>query len=128
MKYAKTGARVVLGALYLIFGLNFFFHFIPQPPSPEAMGKLMGAFFESGYMFQMIKTTEIVMGALLLLNLFTPLALIILAPITLNIVAAHAFLDMAGIGPALLILILHLFLGIVYLPHYRALFVAKARV
>lgn len=128
MKYAKTGARVLLGALYLTFGLNFFFHFLPQPPMPEAMGKLMGAFFESGYLFPFIKVTEITIGLLLLLNLFVPLSLIILAPITLNIVAAHLFLDIGGITPALLILVLHVFLGIIYLKHYRALFVAKAEI
>lgn len=128
MNYIKTGTRLLLGLIYFIFGLNFFLHFIPQPPSPDAMGKLMGAFFESGYLFPFIKVTEIICGALLLLNLFTPLALIILAPITLNIFAVHAFLDPAGLPITLVILALHLFLGFQYLKYYKPMLVAKAQV
>ncbi len=127
MKHAKTAARLLLGLLFVTFGLNFFLHFLPQPPSTEAMGKLMGAFFESGYLFQFIKVTEILMGLLLLANLFVPLALVILAPITLNIVAAHLFLDPAGIGAAALILVLHVFLGVQYMSYYRTMLTAKAQ-
>ena len=126
MKHVKTAARLLLGVLFLTFGLNFFFQFLPMPPSPEPMGKLMGAFFESGYLFQFIKVTEILMGLLLLANLFVPLALVILAPITLNIVAAHLFLDPAGIGAAALILVLHVFLGVQYFSYYKTMLTAKA--
>lgn len=126
MKHAKTAARLLLGLLFLTFGLNFFLHFLPMPPSPEPMGKLMGAFFESGYLFQFIKVTEILMGLLLLANLFVPLALVILAPITLNIVAAHLFLDPAGIGAAALILVLHVFLGVQYFSYYKTMLTARA--
>lgn len=126
MSYVKTGSRILLGIIFLVFGMNFFLHFIPQPTPTPAMGKLMGAFFESGYLFPFIKITEILCGALLLLNLFVPLALIILAPITLNIFAVHAFLDSSGLPVALLLLVLHVFLGFQYLKHYRPLLMAKA--
>lgn len=128
MKFVKLGARLILGLIYVVFGLNFFLHFIALPPGPEAVNKLMGAFFESGYLFPFIKITEIVCGALLLLNLFSPLALIILAPITLNIVAVHAFLDPAGVAMPLAILVLHVFLGLQYMRYYKPMLVAKADV
>ena len=56
------GARIVLGLIFFIFGLNFFFHFIAVPPPPEAGGKFLGALFETGYMFPIIKVLEVVGG------------------------------------------------------------------
>ncbi len=124
-KWLKVGTRSILGLVYLIFGLNFFLQFLPVPPSSEEMSKLTGAIYMSGYMFQFIKITEIVGGALLLLNLFTPLALVILAPITLNIVAMHAFLDPAGLPIGLVITALHIFLGVLYIENFKPMLKAK---
>ena len=98
MNKAKLAARIILGLAYLVFGLNFFLQFLPTPPSSEAMGKITGAIYQTGYMFQFIKITEIVGGLLLVVGLYVPLALVILAPITLNIVLMHAFLDPSGVG------------------------------
>lgn len=125
MKHAKTGARVILGLIYFVFGLNFFFQFLPQPPSTEEMTKLTGAIYMSGYMFQFIKVTEIVGGALLLLNLFTPLALVILAPITLNIFMMHAFLDPAGLPVGLVLTVTHIALGYFYFDKFKPMLAMK---
>ncbi len=125
MKYAKTGSRVILGLIYFIFGLNFFLQFIPQPPSSEEMTKLTTAIYMSGYMFQFIKITEIIGGALLLLNLFTPLALVILAPITLNIIAMHAFLDPSGLPVGLVLAVIHIALGYFYFDKFKPMLAMK---
>lgn len=121
----KTIARVLLGALYLTFGLNFFLHFLPMPPPNEAMGKILGAMFETGYWFPFIKITEIVFGALILAGLFVPLSLVVLAPVTLNIVLMHGILDPSGIGAGLVILVLHIYVGLSYLKYYRPMLAAK---
>ena len=126
MKYFKIGSRYVLGLIYFVFGLNFFFQFLPVPPSSEEMQKLTGAIYMSGYLFQFIKITEIVGGFMLLANLFTPLALVILAPITLNILAMHAFLDPSGVVMGLLITIIHVALGAFYINYYKPMLVRKA--
>jgi putative oxidoreductase len=123
---AKTIARIILGLAYTVFGLNFFFHFLPMPPSTDAMGKITGAIYGTGYMFQFIKLTEIICGLLLLANLFVPLALVMLAPITINIVLMHGFLDPAGIGAALVIVVMHVFLGLKYLNYYKPMLAAKS--
>lgn len=125
MNIAKTGARVILGLIYFVFGLNFFFQFLPQPPSTEAMSSLTGAIFMSGYLFQFIKITEIIGGALLLLNLFTPLALVILAPITLNILIMHAFLDPAGLPVGLVLTVVHIALGYFYFDKFKPMLSMK---
>jgi putative oxidoreductase len=125
MKYFKLGSRYVLGLIYFVFGLNFFFQFLPVPPSSEEMQKLTGAIYMSGYMFQFIKITEIVGGFMLLTNLFTPLALVILAPITLNILAMHAFLDPSGLIMGSVLTVLHVALGVFYIKAYKPMLAMK---
>jgi hypothetical protein len=99
-----TGARLVQGAAFLVFGVNGFLHFLPMPAPPPAAGAFFGALFATGYMLPLIKGTEIVSAVLLLSNRYVPLALALIAPVIVNIVAFHAFLAPAGIALPLLLL------------------------
>ncbi len=99
-----TGARLVQGAAFLVFGLNGFLHFLPMPAPPPAAGAFFGALFATGYMLPLIKGTEVVTAVLLLSNRYVPLALALIAPVIVNIVAFHAFLAPAGIALPLLLL------------------------
>lgn len=93
MDKVTLGARILLGLIFTVFGLNGFLNFIPVPEPEPAMGEFMAALMETGYMMPWVKITEIVCGVLLLAGRFVPLALTILAPIVLNIFAIHLFLD-----------------------------------
>jgi uncharacterized membrane protein YphA (DoxX/SURF4 family) len=104
-------ARVVLGLTFLVFGLNGFLHFLPQPPMSGPPADFAGALFATGYMFPLIKGTEVVAGLLLLSNRFVPLALALLAPVVVNIVAFHAFLAPAGMVLPIVVLGLELYLA-----------------
>ncbi|MEP7053586.1 MAG: DoxX family protein, partial [Pseudomonadota bacterium] len=86
-------ARVLLGLTFFVFGLNGFLHFIPQPAPPPAAGAFAGAMMATGYFFPLLKATEVLAGALLLGNRYVPLALAVLAPVIINIVAFHLFLE-----------------------------------
>tara|TARA_B100001123_G_scaffold444366_1_gene593000 strand:+ start:757 stop:1128 length:372 start_codon:yes stop_codon:yes gene_type:complete len=89
-------ARLLLGLVFVLFGLNGFFDFIPlEAPAGEA-GAFLGALGASGYLLPLIKITEIVAGALLLANRHVTLATLMLAPIVINILAFHVFLDNSG--------------------------------
>ncbi|WP_295899046.1 DoxX family membrane protein [uncultured Bdellovibrio sp.] len=121
MNKAKLAARLIFGLLWVVFGLNFFFHFLPQPPPPEAGLKFLSGLMANPYFFPFLKVTEIVVGILLLLNIAVPLALVVIAPITLNIMLYHGVLDPAGAGLAILILVLNVFLGITYFDSYKPL-------
>ena len=68
-----------------------------EPPEPASAGAFLGALFSTGYMFPLIKGTETLAGALLLSNRFVPLALTLLAPVLVNIVAFHVFLAPAAL-------------------------------
>lgn len=100
------GARIILGLVFLIFGLNGFFNFIPMPPPPENMMKFMMAMIDTGYFMKLLKGCEVICGILLLANIFVPLALLILAPICLNIFLLHAFMAPEGLPMAIAILVL----------------------
>ncbi|HET7545971.1 MAG TPA: DoxX family protein [Polyangiaceae bacterium] len=106
-----TVARIALGLAFLVFGLNGFLHFLPQPPMSGPPADFAGALFATGYMFPLIKGTEVIASLLLLSNRFVPLALTILAPVLVNIVAFHAFLAPAGLALPIVLIALELYLA-----------------
>ena len=119
-------ARILLGLIFFVFGLNFFLHFIPQPPPSGPSGAFAGAMFATGYLFVLIKVVEVVSGALLLAGRFVPLALAVLAPVVVNIIFFHAFLAPAGIPLPIVVLALELFLAWSYRSVYRPMLAVRA--
>jgi len=105
-------ARYLLGTTFFVFGLNGFLNFIPPPAEgiPAAAAAFGGALAQTGYMFPLIKGTEVIAGALLLANRWVSLALLLLAPIVVNIIAFHAFLA-PGLAIPLVLLVLGSFLA-----------------
>ena len=83
---------------------------MPMPPTPEAAGEFMGALVKSGYIIAIVAIVEIVAGILLLVNKFQPLTLVVLFPILLNAFLFHLFLDVTGIGGAVVALAMNVFL------------------
>ena len=104
-------ARLILGLIFFVFGLNGFLHFLPQPPAPPAAAAFAKALFATGYFFPLLKSAEVLAGALLLTGLFVPLALTILAPIIVNIVAFHLFLAPGNYAVIGLVLAAELYLA-----------------
>lgn len=124
-RHLPTASRLLLGTIFLVFGLNFFLGFIPQPPPPAEAGAFLGALAASGYVFAIVKPVEIVAGLLLLSNAFVPLALTLLAPIVVAITGYHLSLDPAGAAPALVVLALELVLAYFYRHAFAPLFRAR---
>jgi uncharacterized membrane protein YphA (DoxX/SURF4 family) len=129
MKLLPTFARILLGLVFLVFGLDGFFHYIPMPKEapPEAAMAFGMALMKTGYLFQLLKGTETVCGALLLLNLFTPLALVVLAPVIVNIVAFNVRLapSTSGLVICAVIVLLELYLAWKYRNAYRPILAAR---
>ncbi len=92
MKYGTLIARVLLAAIFVIFSINFWLHFIPVPPPPDGPGKaFFGVLIASGY-FTAVKVLELLGGLLVLSGRFTALGLLVLGPIILNILFFDLFL------------------------------------
>ncbi len=124
---ARTTARITLGLLFAVFGLNGFVGFLPQPPHGGAAGEFLGALAASGYMFPLIKGVELVTGILLLAGRYVPLALTLLAPVVVNIIAFHLFLEPKSIAIPLVALGLGIYLAWTERAAYAPLFVARSQ-
>ena len=125
-KSLPSVTRIALGLVFFVFGANGFLHFIPQPPSPPAAGAFLGALAASGYLFPLLKTTEVVAGALLLAGRYVPLALTLLAPIIVNIVAFHVALAPGGLPIALFVLGAEIALAWFYRDAFRTVLAARS--
>jgi uncharacterized membrane protein YphA (DoxX/SURF4 family) len=119
-RYIPTAGRVLLGLIFVVFGLNGFLNFLPRPTTvPEGAMAFAGALMKTGYFFPLLKGIEVIAGALLLSNRFVPLALAVIAPVVVNIFAFHAFLAPPGVGLAVVIVALEVYLAWSYRSTYR---------
>ena len=124
MKYIFVIARVLLGLVFTVFGLNAFLHFFPTPPVPGLAGQFMGALLGSHY-YVIAFGTEIIGGAMLLSNRYVPLALALLGPVIVNILSFHLFLDSENIAPAIVVAVLWFLIFSQVRSAFAGLFVAK---
>lgn len=109
-RHIPKAARLLLGLAFTVFGLNGFFHFLPQPSLSESGGAFLGALAATGYMFPLIKGTEVISGVMLLSGRLVPLSLVLLAPVTVNIIAFHTFLS-PGLPLPLVLVAMQLYLA-----------------
>jgi hypothetical protein len=108
--------RIALGLALVIFGANKFLHFIPMEPPTGAAGEFMNSLGATGYIFPVVGMLEVVIGALLLLKKWVAFALILLAPISINILLFHLFLDIPGAAVALVVTV---FNGVLIYKHWQ---------
>jgi uncharacterized membrane protein YphA (DoxX/SURF4 family) len=119
-------ARIGLGLIFTVLGLNKLLHFLPQPPMSGPPAEFFGALFATGYMVPLLATTEIVAGVLLLAARFVPLALTLLAPVIVNIVAFHVFLVNGGLLLPLVVLAAELYLAWTYRDAFAPMLRARS--
>jgi len=129
MKKVVLVARILLGLPFLVFGLNGLLHFMEPPGEfPEEAMAFMQALEESVYLMPLKSGVEILCGLLLLIGRFVPLALVLLAPILVNIVGFHVFLDEPKNGVVGYVLTaIELFLASAYWPAFRGMLQLNAR-
>ena len=128
-RFAPHIARGLMGLLFTVTGLNGFLNFIPQPktPMPEGAIAFSTALMNTGYMFPLIMGTQLLVGILLLTNLFVPLALALIAPIIVGIVTFHLFLAPSGTAMAIIVLVLEIYLAWAYRSSFRPMLSMRAR-
>src|SRR5690349_12222689 len=105
-------ARILLGLIFFVFGLIGLLNLIPPPPDlPERLQTFNSGLLAAGYFFPLLKLTETICGLLLLAGVFVPLALVILAPIVINIFMVHLVLAPSGLLMAIVIGLLTAYLA-----------------
>jgi hypothetical protein len=115
-------ARILLGLAFTVFGVNFYLHFLPQPPPPADAAAFAMA-LAGGKIFAIIKPIEIASGLALLGNRFVALALTLLAPIEIGILAFHAVFEPSGVLVIAILMALTIYLA----WSYRAAFAPMLR-
>lgn len=122
-------ARILMGLPFFIGGLNWFFHFFPEPNPQisEGAAAFSGALMKTGYMMDLIMGTQLIVGTLLLLNRFVPLALALIAPFLVNAMAFHIFLEHSGLPFASIFLALELYLAWSYRNAFRPMLAMRTK-
>ncbi len=118
-------ARILLGIIFTGAGIAGLIGMIKGTPPPEGMSEHMLSFMNglaaTTYFMPFLKITETVCGLLLLAGMYVPLALVVLAPIILNMFFVHAFMDPANIPLPIVIGLLEIYLAFFAQPYSQAI-------
>ena len=126
-RFMPAVVRVLLGLMFLVFGLNGFLNFMPAPKDmPQEIMTVVGSLMQAGYM-TVVSGAEVVIAVLLLLNRFVPLALALLAPIIVAILTFHIAMAPATIGPGIVVAVMELYLAWAYRGAFKPLLAARAK-
>ena len=125
MKIVTLIARILLGLISVVFGLNGFLNFLSMGPMPTGLaGQFIGALVLSHY-YWVVAAIQIASGVLLLVNRFVPLALVLLGPVIVNIICYHLFLNHGGAGFAAVVTVLWLIVFYGNRQHFSEIFVQR---
>ena len=125
MKIVTLIARLLLGLISVVFGLNGFLNFLNMGPMPTGLaGQFIGALALSHY-FWVVAGLQVVGGALLLVNRFVPLGLVLLGPVIVNIICYHVFLNISGVALAIVVVILWLIVFYGHRQYFSGIFVQR---
>ncbi len=122
MKIAVTISRILLGVIFAVSGLNGFLHFIPQPPLPPGLLADFNRVMTESHYLGPVFAVQLIAGILFLVNRYVILALLIIAPVIVNILIFHLLLLPAGIAPGALAAILWLVVAFHYRPFFASIF------
>jgi putative oxidoreductase len=125
MKIAALIARILLGLVFFVFGLNGFLHFIPAQMPSGLAGEFASVLFQSHY-FYVVSAFQVAGGALLLVNRYVPLALVLLGPVIVNIFLFHLLMEHTGLPLAIVVVILWGILFLRYRQSFAGIFVERA--
>ena len=124
MKIVKIIVRTLLGALLVFAGLTYFFHFVPEPAQTGVMKTVMDGFMATKYLMPLAKIVEILVGLAFLSGKFMKLAVIVLLPISINILLINTFVSPEALPIGLFVFLVNLFFIYDNRDSYKNLFVA----
>jgi putative oxidoreductase len=125
MKIAALVSRILLGLIFIVFGLNGFLYFLPMGPMPSGLaGQFIGALVQS-HVQLVVAGFQVVGGALLLVNRYVPLALVILGPVIVNIFLFHAFMAPSGLPLAIVVIILWVIVFVRHRQYFSGIFAQR---
>jgi uncharacterized membrane protein YphA (DoxX/SURF4 family) len=126
VKILTLVARILLGLIFVVFGLNGFLNFLKMGPMPSGLaGQFIGALVASHY-FWVVAALQVAGGALLLVNRFVPLGLVLVGPVIFNIILYHVLMNPAGIVLPIVVVILWLIVFYAHRQNFSGIFAQRA--
>ena len=125
MKIAALVARLLLGLLFVFAGVTGFI-FSP-PPTPGAAGQFTAVVYATHFM-NFVSAAQLLLGVLLLINRYVPVALIILAAFIYNSFAFHITMMPSGLFGPLIVTPLWLLVALQYRTLFAPIFAPKPAV
>lgn len=125
MKIAVIIVRTLMGMLFLFGSIAFFFNLFPEPKMTEPMKAFHEGLAASGYFFILLKVTELICGLAFVSGRYVALACVVIAPVIVNILCVHLFLDRSGLPVAIALVLGNIFLAYANWDKYKPLLTAK---
>jgi putative oxidoreductase len=125
MKIAVLIARILLGLIFVFFGVNGYLNFLHAPMPTGLAGQYLGVLSGTFYMY-FVSLVQLVGGVILLSGQFIPLALVLLGPVLVNILLFHISFQPAGLPPGIVCSILWFIIFFGYRRAFAVIFAQKA--
>jgi putative oxidoreductase len=125
MKIAVVIIRFLLGLLLLFASIVVLFNLVTPPPLEGKAKDFMIGVNAAGYLMPLIKVTELLCGLAFVSGYFVPLALVVIAPITINILLYHIFVAPEGLPVAIFMVLANIFLAYANREKFMPILAAK---
>ena len=130
MRVLVVICRILLGLVFVFFGLNGLFEFLHQPMPPRGIpvGDFVGVFHDVGWA-RIVAAFQVIGGLLVWYPGTVPFGLCMLCPITVNIWLFHILfhaLAPSMILPAIVITVLEIVLLYAYRASFAGIWTTKA--
>ena len=125
MRITTIIARVLMGLLFLMASVTYFFDLVEVPPSEGDVKLFNDGVAAAVYLMPLVKALEFICGVLLVIGRYVALALIVIFPITINIFLFHAFLAPEMMYMQVFLLLANIFLLYAYRNKYKPMLTFK---
>ena len=121
MKIAMIIVRTLMGLLFLFASIVVLFNLFEKPPMYGVTKSFNDGLESVGYFFPVLKITELLCGIAFITGWFVPLATVVIAPIIINILLFHTFVDRSGLPVAIFLVLANVFVAYYYRDRYAGL-------
>ena len=111
MRIAGIVLRTLMGLLFLFSSIPYFFNLMEPPELEGAMKTLVDGMVASGFLLTLVKLVELVCGVAFVIGRFVPLTTVIIAPVIVNILLVHIFIDATTLPVAIFLVVANSFVA-----------------
>jgi putative oxidoreductase len=118
---------ILFGLMMINSGLNKFLNYMPMPEMSEEMMQIIGSFMAIKWIFPLVAIIEIVGGALIAIPRTRALGALVILPVMVGIIVHHLVHDLAGIGIALILFAINIWVIVANWNKYQPIIKSKKK-